>query len=138
MKRTPLKRKTPLRAKKPEARKEKRIPLAIRRPGEVRKEPEVEHVFRDGRTKINQLCKAGRDLYQQRKRIAWEEQKHVCPICKLSLAFGDSQVDHVSSRGMGGGKIDDRQSNIQAVHPSCNSLKGSRPMDDFLDYSEVP
>jgi 5-methylcytosine-specific restriction endonuclease McrA len=130
IKRTPIKRKTPLRSKKPEPRTE-RIPLTILRPGEVKKEVEVEHIFRDGRTKINQNCKEGRDLYQSRKRIAWEAQGKLCAICHKTLAFSDSQVDHKEPRGMGAGKIDDRQENIQAVHPICNSRKGS--IRDFED-----
>lgn len=135
MKRTPLKRSTtPIPKKRLEPRNRDRIQLAIPRPGEMKKEVEVEHVFRDGRTKINQLCKEGRDLYQQRKRIAWEEQRRLCAICKLPLAWNISQVDHKAPRGMGGGKIDDRQENIQAVHPECNCLKGSR-REGFYDVS---
>jgi hypothetical protein len=32
---------------------------------------------------------------------------------------------------MGAGSIDDRAENLQAVHATCNSIKGSRPMSDF-------
>jgi 5-methylcytosine-specific restriction endonuclease McrA len=97
----------------------------------VKKEVEVEHTFRDGRTKINQLCKEGRDLYQKRKRDAWEKQGKICPICKLHLNWTDSTVDHIKPRKMGSGSIDDRSENLQAVHALCNSKKGSRPMSDF-------
>ena len=111
--------------------KVERIPMMLLRPGEVKKEIEVEHTFRDGRTKINQLCKEGRDLYQQRKRDAWEKQKRICPICREHLNWSDSTVDHIKPRKMGAGSIDDRSENLQAVHATCNSLKGSRPMSDF-------
>lgn len=97
----------------------------------MKKEVEVEHTFRDGRTKINHLCKAGRDLYQQRKRDAWEEQGRLCAICHKHLNWADSTVDHISPRGMGAGHIDDRASNIQAVHGVCNCMKGSK-RDFFL------
>lgn len=100
--------------------------LAFPKPCQIKKTPEVEHTFRDGRTKINQNTKAGRDLYQERKRIAWEEQKRLCGICHQPLRWTDSTVDHKNPRGMGAGKIDDRQSNLQAVHGICNTLKGSR------------
>ena len=123
-------KRTPLRPKKKEPRAE-RIPLAIPRPNEVKKEIEVEHTFRDGRTKINQLCKEGRDLYQQRKRDAWEKQGRLCSICHLHLNWADSTVDHIKPRQMGAGSIDDRHENLAAVHATCNSLKGSRPMSDF-------
>ena len=118
MKRTVIKRHPP---KEPI----ERIPLALLRPGEMKKPVEVEHVFRDGRTKINQNCKEGRDLYQQRKRDAWEMAKRICPICKKSLAWLDSTVDHKIPRSLG---IDDRPANIQAVHALCNTRKGSTKM----------
>jgi HNH endonuclease len=100
--------------------------LTFPKPKDVKKPPVVVRVFRDGREKINQLCKAGRDLYQERKRIAWEGQGRLCGICHKPLAWADSTVDHRSPRGMGAGSIDDRQENLQAVHALCNSLKGSR------------
>ena len=102
------------------------------KPKDVKKAPEVEHVFRDGRTKINQLCKAGRDLYQERKRIAWEAQGRLCSICHQRLNWSDSTVDHINPRGMGAGSIDDRQSNIAAAHAVCNCKKGSR-REGFYD-----
>jgi 5-methylcytosine-specific restriction endonuclease McrA len=130
MKRSGFIKRSPI-IRKPPKPKVERIPMAIPRPGEVKKEVEVEHTFRDGRTKINQLCKEGRDLYQQRKRDAWEKQKRICPICREHLNWSDSTVDHIKPRKMGAGSIDDRAENLQAVHATCNSLKGSRPMSDF-------
>jgi len=127
MKRTPLKRSTtPIPKKRLEPRNRDRIPLAIPRPNEVKKEVEIEHTFRDGRTKINQNCKEGRDLYQQRKRIAWEGQGKLCSICHQRLNWADSTVDHIRVRGMGAGSIDDRQENIAAAHATCNAARGSR------------
>lgn len=96
------------------------------RPSQIKKEPEVEHVFRDGRTKLNQLTKAGRDEYQRRKRVAWEAQGRLCSICKKPLRWSDATVDHKSPRGMGAGSIDDRQENIAAAHATCNCEKGSK------------
>lgn len=112
--------------RKPPKPKVERIPLAILRPGEVKKEIEVEHVFRDGRTKINQLCKEGRDLYQQRKRFAWEKQGRLCSICHLHLNWADSTVDHIKPRKAGGSEHDDRQENIAAAHGTCNCERGSK------------
>ena len=119
MKRTPLRRKTPLQRKAP-GRKKKEYAL------EPKREVVVEKVFRDGRTKINLNCKAGRDLYESRKRFAWEEQGRLCSLCHEPLAWSDSTVDHKTPRGMGGGSRDDRQQNIAAAHGTCNALRGSR------------
>jgi 5-methylcytosine-specific restriction endonuclease McrA len=101
------------------------------KPKDVKKEPVVERVFVDGRTKINQLCKAGRDLYQERKRTAWEKQGRTCGICHKPLAWKDSMVDHKRPRSVG---HDDRQENLAAVHALCNSVKGSQQHG----YYDVP
>ncbi len=139
-----IKRKTPFLSKKKEPRVE-RIPLAILRPGEMKKEVEVERVFRDGRTKINQLCKEGRDEYHRRVRIMWERQDRKCglqisPPCKGRggrLLIDEAQFDHSYGRGMEGGKrsdsIVDKDGNPtnMAVCCWCNIMKGSRPLSDF-------
>lgn len=92
-----------------------------------KKEPKpAVKVMKDGREICNLLTKAGMDEYLRRKRVAWEEQKHICAICHLRLNWSDTTVDHKLPRGMGGGSRDDRQSNIAAVHGVCNCKKGSR------------
>jgi 5-methylcytosine-specific restriction endonuclease McrA len=93
------------------------------RPSDIKDEPVLERVYKDGRTKINQLTKAGRELYQQRKRIAWEKQGKICPICKKRLTWADATTDHIRPRSLG---FDDREENIQAVHYLCNIRKGSQ------------
>lgn len=107
--------------------------LAFPKPKDIKKKPEAVRVFRDGREKINQLCKEGRDLYQERKRIAWEKQGRTCSICHKPLAWKESTVDHISPRGMGAGSIDDRQENIAAAHGVCNCQKGSRRTGYLID-----
>lgn len=105
---------------------------AFPKPSQVRKKPEAVRVFRDGREVCNLLCKEGMDEYIRRKRVAWESQGKICPLCNQKLAWKDSTVDHKLPRGMGGGSRDDRQGNIQAVHGLCNSLKGSRRVDTLF------
>jgi|ERR1700677_239476 len=154
MKRSGYIKRSPIVRKKPEPRKKDRIPLAIPRPSEMKKEVEVEHVFRDGRTKINQLCKAGRDLYQSRKRIMWERQDGKCclyghfPECLGNrpgrngrIPFTECVFEHENGRG--GGKQDDRIEAMKdgklvkqngASCPFCNSRKGSRR----IQYNDTP
>ncbi len=96
------------------------------KPKDIKTPPVAVKVFRDGREVCNLLCKAGSDEYQRRKRVAWEDQKHLCSICHKPLAWADSTVDHIKTRGMGGGSRDDRQANIAAAHALCNSQRGSR------------
>jgi len=112
--------------RKPPKPRIERIPLAIPRPGEMKKEIIAVKVFPSGREVCNLLCKAGADEYQRRKRVAWEKQGKLCSICHQHLNWGDSTVDHIKVRGMGGGSRDDRQENIAAAHAQCNADRGSR------------
>ena len=104
---------------------------AFPKPGQIKQTRKYlcdDGVFRypDGR----EVCAMNRDKgvkeYIRRRRVAWEEQKGICPICNLQLFWKDAESDHKSPRGMNGGKRDDRQENIAAVHPRCNSAKGSK------------
>lgn len=102
----------------------------------------VFRVFAGGR----EVCtdsKAGWDEYERRKRIMWERQGRTCglqisPQCMRKLPWQYATFEHVNGRGMGGAKRDDRVEidgkpvNLAAC-PYCNCLKGSRPMEDFLD-----
>lgn len=130
MKRSPIKRTSWLRSK-PKPVREKKEALMFPKPSQVKKEPEIEHVYRDGRTKLNQLTKAGRDEYERRKRVAWEEQKGICALCHQRLNWKDTTGDHRTPKGHGGSTHDDRQENIQAVHWECNIRKGSQRIADF-------
>jgi 5-methylcytosine-specific restriction endonuclease McrA len=82
-------------------------------------------IYPDGR----EVCRGteeGRAEYYRRKRVAWEDQLHHCAACGIRLGLSLAVADHIQPRGMGGGKRDDRQENIQALCWQCNSLKGSR------------
>jgi len=141
-------KRTPLRYKKKEPRVE-RIPLAIPRPGEMKKEPVAVKVFRDGREQCNLLCKEGADEYQRRKWAMRDRQKNRCclegiiPDCPGFLAKVDTTFEHEFGRT--GGKRDDRieRPNPEtgemewingASHFWCNSKKGSRR----ITYNDAP
>lgn len=96
------------------------------KPGQQKKTPVAVKVFRGGREVCNHLCKSGRDEYERRKRVAWEQQKGICAICHEKLAWGDTTADHVKPRKMGGSERDDRQENLRAVHWRCNTERGSQ------------
>ena len=99
---------------------------AFPKPSQIKVAPVAVRVFRDGREVCNLLCKAGRDEYQRRKRVAWERQGKTCSICHKALRWADATVDHVRPRGMGAGSRDDRQENVAASHAVCNCAKGSQ------------
>lgn len=104
---------------------------AFPKPSQTRRVPKFldeDGVFRfpDGREVCKLDSKKGMDEYIRRKRLAWEQQKGICPICHLQLFWKDATVDHIKPRKSGGSARDDRQENIAAVHGLCNATKGSR------------
>ena len=147
MKRTPLKRTERIKNKSHHPPRPDRIPLAIARPSEMKKEPVAVKMFADGREVCDLKCKAGRDEYERRKDVMFNGQGRRCglmisPQCKERKGKwprNEIQFGHPSSRGMGGGKRDDRleidgkPSGALALCPFCNSLQGSRPITDFID-----
>lgn len=96
---------------------------AFPKPSQIKKVPVPIKVFRDGREQVNLLCKEGRDIYEARKRFAWEKQDRLCSIGGEPLRWSDSVVDHIRPRSLG---RDDRQSNIAAACAWHNSKKGSK------------
>ncbi len=57
----------------------------------------------------------------------WNEGRHECGICHYKInSFDDYVLDHRKPRGMGGGKRDDSEENLQPAHFWCNTEKGSR------------
>ena len=99
-------KRSPLRSKKKEPRVE-RIPLAILRPNEVKKDRSHIKVFTGGREVCDLLTKSGRDEYHRRVRAMWERQGKKCglqisPQCKARggrLTWEESQFGHEVSRG---------------------------------------
>ena len=137
--------------RKPPKPKVERIPMAIPRPGEVKKEPVVVRVMKDGREVVNLLCKAGRDEYARRVRVMWERQGKQCCLsgviewCPGRLALADACYEHQDGRGQGGGHRDDRIERPDpktgeirpyngVAHWVCNSKKASIR----IDYNDVP
>jgi hypothetical protein len=131
--------------RKPPKTPVERIPMAILRPGQMKKEQPAVKVMRDGREICQQLTKAGRDEYRSRTRKMWDRQGCRCglqisPQCKERNGrwpFDEIQFDHSWGRGMAGGKRNDaildpdgKPLNM-AVCSWCNSLKSSRPLSDF-------
>lgn len=101
--------------------------LTFDKPKNQNKKPPVAvRVYAGGREVCNLLCKEGRDIYMGRIRTAWEQQKRTCAICGKYLKIDEATADHIKLRKMGGGSRDDRQENIAAVHPVCNTSRGSQ------------
>lgn len=98
------------------------------KPSQLKKTQEAVKVYRDGR-EVCQNNTAGKAEYERRRRIAWEDQEKRCNWCDRCLRWDEATTDHIRPRGMGGGRRDDRQENIAAVHGPCNMEKGSRRIE---------
>jgi len=113
------------------------------KPSQIKPKPLAVRIYRDGREVCNQLTKEGRDIYEGRKRKAWERQAQMCCLfghinsCPGKLNWSDTTFDHEVPRGHGGGSQDDRIEVVDkktgkvlwqngAAHARCNYLKGSR------------
>ena len=99
---------------------------AFPKPSQIKRKPEVEHVYPDGRTKLNLNTKEGMARLIARKRHAWEEQGRICSICKKPLRWAETTADHILPKKQGGSEHDDRQENIAAACFWCNAKKGSQ------------
>jgi len=56
-----------------------------------------------------------------------QDQGELCSICAEPLTdYAEVVPDHLSPRGMGGARRDDRAENIGAAHGRCNLMKASR------------
>src|SRR5574337_78251 len=60
----------------------------------------------------------------RRLKAKVEEQDGICAICgEYFVDYRTITLDHIEPRGLGGGRRDDHESNLQAVHGACNALK---------------
>ena len=88
-------------------------------------------IYPDGRERFTKN-KAGSDLYYQRYCIAWRESKGICCLCGLSMHDDLATLEHLTAKGAGGGKHDDRQSNLGISHLHGNVAKGSMSLEQYL------
>ena len=65
--------------------------------------------------------------YSKLKERIWIRDKGICQLCfKPITDKRDYELDHRNPRGLGGGKRNDMESNVQASHGRCNRKKGSK------------
>lgn len=63
-------------------------------------------------------------LNDDEKKQLLKNQNNICPICSLSLFYGENiDVDHIKPISKGG---KDDITNLQMVHANCNKRKGSK------------
>lgn len=86
--------------------------------------------YPDGRERITKT-KAGRELREQRWGIAWERCGGICCLCDGQVKLWQATLEHKTSKGAGGSKHDDRQSNLGISHRAGNQAKGSLSLEQY-------
>lgn len=63
--------------------------------------------------------------------VLWEKCGGICALCDQPMqpVAAKVHIDHILARAVGG---TDDESNLQAVHQSCNSRKGHRPLAEAI------
>jgi len=67
-------------------------------------------VYPSGREVIQTKTLAGRAILAERRMKAWRDSMGLCCLCSLTVQAWDETLEHLTSKGAGGGKHDDRQS----------------------------
>jgi len=85
--------------------------------------------------------KGGREIvgkaeYQRRREQAWDRDRGICCLCGLFVPLAEATAEHIIPRGMGGGKRDDRLSNLAVSHLMGNNSRGSRSMEAYMALSQ--
>lgn len=88
-------------------------------------------VYPDGREVI-QRTEAGRKILQSRRNAAWQACNGHCCLCEQRVTPFQATLEHKTSKGSGGGKHDDRQSNLGISHLPGNVAKGSQSLEQYL------
>jgi hypothetical protein len=86
-------------------------------------------IYADGREVIQKNA-AGRNLMQKRWELAWDNSKGICCLCGEWIPRLLASLEHKISKG--GGKHDDRQSNLAISHLHGNQAKGSMSLEQYL------
>ena len=97
------------------------------KPKDMKKKPKPYFKeYPDGRLVIDLKTRQGREMRDGITARAWNRQGGLCGICHRYVCLLEAVGDHIRPRKMGGSERDDRECNIQAVHPICNGLKSSK------------
>lgn len=85
------------------------------------------HGYVTGRTDIPRRTDIDAPVpYRQNKHVLFGQQEGVCNGCRTEFPFRIFEVDHMIPQSRGGS---DHLENLQLLCPSCNRIKGDRPME---------
>jgi hypothetical protein len=92
-------------------------------------------IYPNGREVIRHNA-AGRKILDLRWDIAWFESEGRCCLCGERMRISDATLEHLTSKGSGGGKHDDRQSNLGISHLAGNVRRGSISLEKYFQFSK--
>ena len=88
-------------------------------------------IYADGREVIRKTT-AGRKILQERWNTAWNDCHGICCLCGQLVHHFAATLEHLTAKGAGGGKHDDRQANLGISHRVGNVAKGSMSIEQYL------
>jgi hypothetical protein len=88
-------------------------------------------IYESGREVI-QHTTAGRKILQERWNTAWNDCHGICCLCGQLVHHFAATLEHLTAKGAGGGKHDDRQANLGISHRAGNCEKGSMSLEKYL------
>ena len=88
-------------------------------------------IYPDGREVIQRTAE-GRGILAERRMKAWRDSMGLCCLCCQTVQQWDASLEHLTAKGAGGSKHDDRQSNLAISHLRGNIAKGSMSLEQYL------
>jgi hypothetical protein len=88
-------------------------------------------IYPDGREVLRHNA-AGKKLLDERRGKAWVDSLGFCCLCDQGVNIWAATLEHKTSKGSGGSKHDDRQSNLGISHLAGNIAKGSMNLEQYL------
>lgn len=64
-------------------------------------------------------------------QLIYDRDNGICHLCDQPVPRSEASRDHVRPKSLGG-RLD--FDNIRLAHASCNSRRGSRPVEEFRDF----
>lgn len=69
--------------------------------------------------------------YSELLAYVYERDNRICHLCGEYVRPNDKSLDHLRTRGMGGGWRDDTPENTKLAHVICNGKRGSRRLENL-------
>jgi len=89
---------------------------------------------KDGREILGKNS-ADRREYRRRREDAWDRDRGICILCTGFVPLEEATTEHITTKGHGGGKHDDRLENLAVSHWFGNNARGSMSLERYLQKS---